>query len=136
MLAKKLGCKKVMALINKASYSGLMEIESIDVAISPQQITIGSLLEHVRKGDVVKVHSLKTGNVEVLEAVAHEHGSSRVVDKKIEDIGLPKGASIVAVISKDGVLKTLQHTTIVEPDDHVIVLITDKHNIPEIEALF
>jgi trk system potassium uptake protein TrkA len=93
-------------------------------------------LEHVRKGDVVKVHSLKTGNVEVLEAVAHEHGSSRVVDKKIEDIGLPKGASIVAVISKDGVLKTLQHTTIVEPDDHVIVLITDKHNIPEIEALF
>ena len=125
-----------MALINKASYSGLMEIESIDVAISPQQITIGSLLEHVRKGDVVKVHSLKTGNVEVLEAVAHEHGSSKVVDKKIEDIGLPKGASIVAVISKDGVLKTLQHTTTVEPDDHVIVLITDKHNIPEIEALF
>jgi trk system potassium uptake protein TrkA len=136
MLAKKLGCKKVMALINKASYSGLMEIESIDVAISPQQITIGSLLEHVRKGDVVKVHSLKTGNVEVLEAVAHEHGSSKVVDKKIEAIELPKGASIVAVISKDGVLKTLQHTTTVEPDDHVIVLITDKHNIPEIEALF
>jgi len=136
MLAKKLGCKKVMALINKASYSGLMEIESIDVAISPQQITIGSLLEHVRKGDVVKVHSLKTGNVEVLEAVAHEHPSSRVVDKKIEDVALPKGASIVAVISKDGVLKTLQHTTTVESDDHVIVLITDKHSIPEIEALF
>jgi trk system potassium uptake protein TrkA len=136
MLAKKLGCKKVMALINKASYSGLMEVESIDVAISPQQITIGFLLEHVRKGDVVKVHSLKTGNVEVLEAVVHEHTSSKIVGKKVDNIELPKGASIVAVISKEGALKALHRTTTVESDDHVIVLITDKHRIADIEALF
>jgi trk system potassium uptake protein TrkA len=136
MLAKKLGCKKVMALINKASYSGLMEVESIDVAISPQQITIGFLLEHVRKGDVVKVHSLKTGNVEVLEAVVHEHTSSKIVGKKVDNIELPKGASIVAVISKEGALKALHRTTTIESDDHVIVLITDKHRIADIEALF
>ncbi len=136
MLAKKLGCKKVMALINKASYSGLMEVESIDVAISPQQITIGFLLEHVRKGDVVKVHSLKTGNVEVLEAVVHEHTSSKIVGKKVDNIALPKGASIVAVISKEGALKALHRTTTIESDDHVIVLITDKHRIADIEALF
>ncbi len=125
-----------MALINKASYSGLMEIESIDVAISPQQITIGSLLEHVRKGDVVKVHSLKTGNVEVLEAIVHEHASSKIVGKKIDTIELPKGASIVAMISKEGALKALHPNTTIESDDHVIVLITDKHRIADIEALF
>jgi trk system potassium uptake protein TrkA len=106
------------------------------VAISPQQITIGSLLEHVRKGDVVKVHSLKTGNVEVLEEVVHEHTSSKIVGKKIDNIELPKGASIVAVISKEGALKALHPTTTIESDDHVIVLITDKHRIADIEALF
>ena len=57
MLAKRLGAKKVMALINKPSYAELMESGSIDIAISPQTITIGSLLAHVRRGDVVRVHS-------------------------------------------------------------------------------
>ena len=54
MLAKRLGARKVMALINKPAYAELVESGTIDVAISPQQITLGSLLAHVRRGDVVK----------------------------------------------------------------------------------
>ena len=136
MLAKKLGCKKAMALINKASYSGLIETGSIDIAISPQQITIGSLLTHVREGDVVKVHSLKRGNAEALEAIAHEHKGSKVVGQMIENIKLPKGAFITAVLSSSGDLKTLHHTTVIEPDDHVIVFITDREKIADVEKLF
>ena len=136
MLAKKLGCKKAMALINKASYSGLIETGSIDIAISPQQITIGSLLTHVREGDVVKVHSLKRGNAEALEAIAHQHKGSQVVGKMIEKIKLPKGAFITAVLSSSGDLKTLHHSTVIEPDDHVIVFITDRERIADVERLF
>ena len=135
MLAKKLGCKKAMALVNKASYSGLIETSSIDIAISPQQITIGSLLTHVREGDVVKVHSLKRGNAEALEAIAHEN-MSQVVGKTVEEIKLPKGAFITAVLSSSGDLKTLHHSTVIEPDDHVIVFITDRERIADVEKLF
>jgi len=135
MLAKKLGCKKAMALVNKVSYSGLIETSSIDIAISPQQITIGSLLTHVREGDVVKVHSLKRGNAEALEAIAHEN-MSQVVGKTVEEIKLPKGAFITAVLSSSGDLKTLHHSTVIEPDDHVIVFITDRERIADVEKLF
>jgi len=135
MLAKKLGCKKAMALVNKVSYSGLIETSSIDIAISPQQITIGSLLTHVREGDVVKVHSLKRGNAEALEAIAHEN-MSQVVGKTVEEIKLPKGAFITAVLSSSGDLKTLHHSTVIEPDDHVIVFITDRERITDVEKLF
>jgi len=135
MLAKKLGCKKAMALVNKVSYSGLIETSSIDIAISPQQITIGSLLTHVREGDVVKVHSLKRGNAEALEAIAHEN-MSQVVGKTVEEIKLPKGAFITAVLSSSGDLKTLHHSTVIEPDDHVIVFITDREKIADVEKLF
>ena len=136
LLAKKLGCKKAMALVNKASYSGLIETGSIDIAISPQQITIGSLLSHVREGDVVKVHSLRRGNAEALEAIAHEHAGSKVVGKMLDEIKLPKGAFITAVLSSSGALKTLHHSTIIEPDDHVIVFITDRERIADVENLF
>ena len=136
MLAKKLGCKKAMALVNKASYSGLIETGSIDIAISPQQITIGSLLSHVREGDVVKVHSLRRGNAEALEAIAHEHAGSKVVGKMLDEIELPKGAFITAVLSSSGALKTLHHSTIIEPDDHVIVFVTDRERIADVENLF
>src|SRR2546430_15879784 len=76
MLAKRLGAHKVMALINKPSYADLMESGSIDIAISPQTITIGSLLAYVRRGDVVRVHSLRRGAAEALEAI--EIGRARV----------------------------------------------------------
>ena len=136
MVAKKMGSKKVMALINKDSFSGLMETDSIDIAISAEQITISALLSHVRKGDVVKVHSLKRGNAEALEAVAHPHEASQVVGKRIEDISLPDGAYITAVVSNEGQIKTVHHTTVIAPDDHVVVFIDNRDTITEIETIF
>src|SRR6202022_2961238 len=90
MLAKRLGAHKVLALINKPSYADLIESSIIDIAISPQTITIGSLLAHVRRGDVVRVHSLRRGAAEALEAVVHgDESTSRVVGKRVEQIELP-----------------------------------------------
>jgi trk system potassium uptake protein TrkA len=136
MLAKKLGAHKVMALINRPSYAELVESGSIDIAISPQQITIGSLLAHVRRGDVVKVHSLRRGAAEAMEAVAHgTEEESKVVGKKIEDIKLPHGVNIVSLIRGDQII-IAHHDTVIETDDHVILFMTDKRKIEDLEQLF
>jgi trk system potassium uptake protein TrkA len=136
MLAKRLGSHKVMALINRASYVDLVEAGSIDIAISPQQVTIGSLLAHVRRGDVVKVHSLRRGAAEAIEAIAHgRKGESKVVGRKIEDIDLPKGAAIVTLV-RDGTVIIAHHDTVIETDDHVILFLTDRRKIESLEKLF
>jgi len=136
MLAKRLGSHKVMALINRASYVDLVESGSIDIAISPQQVTIGSLLAHVRRGDVVKVHSLRRGAAEAIEAIAHgSKEESQVVGSAIEDIDLPKGSAIVALVRNDQVI-IAHHDTIIETDDHVILFMTDRRKIEHIEKLF
>lgn len=136
MLAKRLGCKKVMALINRPSYAELVESSNIDVAISPQQVTIGSLLAYVRQGDVVKVHSLRRGRAEAIEAIAHgEPGRSRVVGHTINEIKLPHGTTICAVVRGDSVLPA-HHNTAVEEGDHVILFMTDRRHIDEVERLF
>ena len=136
MLAKRLGAHKVMALINRPSYAELVESGNIDIAISPRQITIGSLLAHVRRGDVVKVHSLRRGAAEAIEAIAHgTKGDSPVVGKKIEDIGLPRGCSIVAIVRGEEVIMA-HHDTVIETDDHVILFLTDRRKIEYLEKLF
>ena len=136
MLAKRLGAHKVMALINRASYVDLVESGSIDIAISPQQVTIGSLLAHVRRGDVVKVHSLRRGAAEAMEAIAHgDKNSSKVVGRQIAEIELPKGTAIVAVVRGDKVI-IAHHDTLIETDDHIILFMTDRRKIEHLESLF
>jgi trk system potassium uptake protein TrkA len=136
MVAKRLGATKVMALITRPSYAELMESGSIDVAISPQTITIGSLLAHVRRGDVVRVHSLRRGAAEALEAIIHgDHRSSRVVGKRVEEIKLPVGASIGCVVRGEQVIMA-HHDTVVQADDHVVLFITDRRHVEQVERLF
>ena len=136
MLARRLGAHKVMALINRPSYAELVESGSIDIAISPQQVTIGSLLAHVRRGDVVKVHSLRRGAAEAIEAIAHgDERESKVVGRKIEDLDLPKGTSIVTLVRGDEVIMA-HHDTVIEADDHVILFMTDRRKIDKIERMF
>jgi trk system potassium uptake protein TrkA len=136
MLAKRLGCHKVVALINRPAYAELMESGSIDVALSPQQVTIGSLLAHVRRGDVVRVHSLRRGAAEAIEAVAHGiQGEGRVIGRKIEDIPLPSGTTIGAVVRGDEVI-IAHHDTVIHRDDHVILFLTDRRYVEVVEKLF
>ncbi len=136
MLAKRLGAHKVMALINKPSYAELIESGSIDIAISPQTITIGSLLAHVRRGDVVRVHSLRRGAAEALEVVVHgDADSSKVIGRRIEDIALPEGTTLGAVVRGEDVI-IAHHDTTVQPDDHLILFLTDRRHIDAVEKLF
>jgi len=137
MLAKRRGARTVMALINRAAYVDLIQSsDDIDVAISPQQATIGSLLAHIRRGDVAAVHSLRRGAAEAIEAVAHgDAGSSDVVGKRIEEIRLPRGTTIGAIVRGEEVVMA-HHDTVIEPEDHVILFLVDKTRLADVEKLF
>lgn len=137
MLAKKLGTRKTMSLINRPAYVDLMENqEAIDVAISPEQITIGALLTHVRRGDIVAVHSLRRGAAEAIEVIAHgDGGNSKVVGRLVEEIELPEGTTIGAIVRGDEVI-IAHHDTVIEAEDHVIMFLVDKKKIHDVEHLF
>jgi trk system potassium uptake protein TrkA len=136
MLAKRIGCRKVMALINRPAYAELMESDRVDIAISPQTITIGSLLAHVRRGDVVKVHSLRRGAAEAIEAIAHgDSDTSQVVGRQVDAVRLPEGTTIGAVVRGDDVIMA-HHDTVIEEGDHVIMFLTDRRHVEAVEKLF
>lgn len=160
LLAKKMGARKVIALINRSIYVDLVQSSGIDIAISPAQVTIGSLLAYVRQGDVAVVHSLRRGAAEALELIAHgDANSSHVVGKKVKEIQLPKGATIGAIVrglpseeerwsNKNGDKENdtesknkakaiiAHHDTVIESEDHVIVFVINKKMIRQIEKLF
>ncbi len=136
MLAKRLGARKVMSLINRPAYVDLVESGMIDIALSPHQVTIGAMLAHIRRGDVVAVHALRRGSAEAIEAIAHgDETSSKVVGRRIMDLKLPKGTIIGAIVRGDEVL-IAHHDTLVESEDHVILFLTDKRDIADVEKLF
>ena len=136
MLAKRMGARKVMALINNPAYVDLVQGGEIDIAISPSQATIGTLLAHVRRGDIVNVHSLRRGAAEAIEAVAHgDSKSSKVVGRAVGEIDLPPGTTIGAIVRSDEVL-IARDATVIESEDHVIMFVIDKRHIRDVERLF
>ena len=136
LMAKRLGVRQVVTLIGKTAYVDLVQGSEIDVAISPQQATIGTLLSYVRRADVAKVHSLRRGAAEAMEAIAHgDKNSSKVVGRRISDIKLPAGATIGAIVRDNEVL-IAHDDVIVASDDHVILFLVDKGQVGAVERLF
>jgi len=134
--AKRMGAKKVIAIINRPSYVDLMESGAIDIAVSPQQITIGSLLAHIRRGSIVRVHSLMQGAAEAIEAIAlGDRRSSKVVGRSLEELNLPVGTTIVGIVRNEDVI-IAHHDTVIEEHDHVLLFVPDKKQIHAVERLF
>ena len=153
-LAKRLGCKRVLALINRRAYADLVQGGPIDIGLSPAQVSIGSLLAFVRRGDVVRVHSLRRGAAEALELVAHgDRSSSKVVGRRIDELPVIKGASIAAIVRRGTETTVVQRgafrvdelldkvviphrDTVIEANDHVVVFCTRKRQVAQVEKLF
>ncbi|MFZ7282604.1 Trk system potassium transporter TrkA [Avibacterium avium] len=136
LLAKRLGAKKAMVLIQRMAYINLLQGGTLDIVVSPQQATISALLGHIRKGDIGDVVSLRHGIAEALEIVVHgEAESSNVIGRQISDIKLPTGAIIGAVLRGDEVM-IARKSLLIEENDHVVIYVSDKKHIPEIEKLF
>ncbi len=154
LLAKRLGARRVLAVINRRAYADLVQGTTIDIAISPSHTVIGELLAHVRRGDVEAVHSLRRGAAEALEAIVRgDARTCRLAGRRIDEIDLPKGAQVGAIVrglhrsdgsridlgnpdeAKPQVIIT-HHDTVVMPNDHVIVFVPRKRMVREVEKLF
>ncbi|MBI5937465.1 MAG: Trk system potassium transporter TrkA [Betaproteobacteria bacterium] len=136
LLAKRMGARKVVALINRSTYVDLLQGGDIDIALSPAQATIGPLLTHIRRGDMAAVHSLRRGAVEAMEAVVHgDRNSSKLIGRRIEEIDLPEGVSIGAILRGDEVM-IAHHDSLIEAEDHLILFVPNKRLIPKVEKLF
>ncbi|PCI70079.1 MAG: Trk system potassium transporter TrkA [Gammaproteobacteria bacterium] len=136
MLAKRMGARKTMVLINNSAYTDILQGKEVDIAISPQHTTTSSLLTHIRRGDVSNVYTLRRGAAEAMEAVAHgTEDTSKVVGKAIGDIPLPKGTTIGAIVRGEQVI-IAHHNIVVQTDDHIILFLVDKKHVGEVERLF
>ncbi len=136
MLAKRLGARRAMAIVNRSAYIDLIESSVLDIAISPRLATVSALLSHVRRGDVKAAHSLRRGVAEVIEAVAHgDRNTSKIVGRQLQQIKLPEGATIGAIMRDDKLLR-LDDEIVIEENDHVVIFVIDKRKIPDVEKLF
>lgn len=149
LLAKRLGARRVLALINRRTYADLMHGTQIDIALSPAQAMLGELLAHVRQGDVQAVHSLRRGVAEALEIVARgDRKSSRVVGRKVSEIhlppevhmglivrGLPEDCSEPPADAPPEVIIPRSHT-VIESNDHVVFFLPHKRLVRDVEKLF
>jgi len=136
MLAGRMGARKVVTLINRSSYVDIAEGSSVGIAVSPAQVTIGALLAHIRRGDVVSVHSLRRGAAEAIELIVHgDEQTSNVVGRRIDQLTLPEGTTI-GVIARGEKLIFPHRDTIIEAQDHVILFLPDRRKIIEVERLF
>jgi trk system potassium uptake protein TrkA len=136
LLAKRMGAHRVIALINRSAYVDLVQGGEIDIAVSPAQATVGPLLSKIRRGDMAVVYSLRRGAAEALEIVVHgDAKTSKLVGRRIEEVKLPEGASIGAIIRGEEVI-IAHHDTVVESEDHVILFVLNKRIIPKVEKIF
>ena len=150
LLAKRLGARRVLAVINRRAYADLVQGTAIDIAISPAHTVLGELLAYVRRGDVEAVHSLRRGAAEALEAIVRgDRKTCRFAGRRIDEVGLPKGATVGAIVrglhrpdgseagadAKPEVI-IAHHDTVVMPNDHVIIFVPRKRMVREVEKLF
>ncbi len=137
ILAKQLGAHKTVALVKRSIYDTLArQSADIDMVISPDQITAGGILSYIRKGDTMIVYSLRQGNSEALEIIAHgSQKNSQVIGRYIADINLPEGVVIGCVIRNNKVIMG-SSSVIIEDGDHVLIALTDTSKIHEVEKLF
>ena len=150
LLAKRLGARRVLALINRRSYADLMHGTQIDIALSPAQAMLGELLAYVRQGDVQAVHSLRRGVAEALEIVVRgDRKTSRVVGRKVSDLALPRDVHIGLIVrglpdSPDVSADELREPqviiprsgTVLESNDHVVFFLPHKRLVRDVEKLF
>ncbi len=136
MLAKKLGVKRVIALVNNQSYVELIQRNSIDIAISADSITTSHLLHYMRQGDTVKVATLRRGAAEAMEVIAHgSENSSDIIGKKIGDIPWPQDITIGCLI-RNGEVFIAHRNLVIEAEDHAIIFVSNPSSATEVLTLF
>ena len=132
LLAKQFGCQRALTLINKSVYEPLIGSLGIDVVVNPRNITVSTILQHVRRGRIHSVHTLREGFGELIEAEAL--ATSDLVGAPLRDVNLPKGVVVGAIVRDDEVIVP-RGGTIIQAKDRV-VLFAESKAIRAVEKMF
>ncbi len=132
LLAKRHGSNRVITLINKEAFEPLVKNLGIDVVVSPRNITVSTILQHVRRGRIHSVHTFRQGFGELIEAEALE--TSDLVGAPIKDVNLPPDVLIGAIV-RDGQVIMPTGSTVVQAKDRV-VLFAAAESVRKTEKMF
>lgn len=136
LLAKNMGAKRVITIVNRSSYVDLLEGNKIDIVVSPHLVTIGSILAHIRRGDVVAVHPLRRGTAEAIEVVVHgDKHTSALVGRRVSEIKWPQGCHFAALVRGDEVVMGHKEDAVMADGDHVIFFVSRRRVLRELEKL-
>ena len=133
LLAKKLGAKKVLSLMNKQSFLDLIHQGEVDITVIPNEITIGVVLKNITKAKIERAHTFKKGKSEALELIASQEITPKIIGKGVDDIKLPNGCTISAIIREKEV-KIAHHDFKIHDNDHLIIFLSDKKLFPALET--
>jgi trk system potassium uptake protein TrkA len=132
LLAKRNGAGRALTLLNNMAYSSLVTSLGVDAVISPQAITVSTILQHIRQGRMRSAHSLRDGSVEVIEAEARE--TSHIIGLTVDDVHI-KGAIIVAALARDNEVIVAPSRMIIRVKDRLILAVS-KEAVKKVEKLF
>ncbi|MEZ5905865.1 MAG: Trk system potassium transporter TrkA [Geminicoccaceae bacterium] len=132
LLGKRLGCERALALVNNSTYNLVVRLIGLDVAINPRETTVSSILQHVRRGRLKSVHTIRDGEAEIYEAEALE--TSPLVGKPLKDFR-QSGGMIVGAIIRDNKVIMPRSDTVVQAHDRV-VMVARSDVVRKVEQLF
>ena len=132
VMAKRLGCKRALSLINNSGYSSFLRSLGIDAHVNPRTITVSKVLQHVRRGRIRGVHSVRDGMAEVLEAEALD--TSPLVGKPLRELDLGSGLRIGAIY-REGQIIIPRGTTLIQSNDRIVIFaLADR--VRQVEQMF
>lgn len=132
LLAKQHGCGRAITLVNNTSYSSLVGALGVDAMVSPRSTVVATIMQHVRRGRIKGLHSLRDGFAEIIEAEVSD--TSSIVNKLIKELELPFGVTLGAILRDDKIVMPKSEVTI-RAGDHLIVL-ASQGQAPEVEKMF
>lgn len=135
LLAKNAGAERVISIVNRTSYVNLLQGNTIDIVVSPHFATIGSILAHIRRGDIEAVYPLRRGKAEVIEAIVHgDRKTSKIVGRPAEQIKWPHGCSLAAVVRGDTFFSGHRAPPL-QDGDHVVFFVSRRKLVRELEKM-
>jgi len=132
VMAKRLGCKSNLVLINNPTYHEFAKTLGIDAHVNPRAVTISKVLQHVRRGRIRAVHNIQRGAAEVIEAEALE--TSPLVGPLLRDIEFPDGMRIGAIY-RDGAVIKPSGSLRIKPKDRVVIFALE-NAVRHVEQMF
>jgi trk system potassium uptake protein TrkA len=130
-MAKRLGCKATLALINNPAFHDLTKTLGIGAHVNPRSGTISRVLQHVRRGRIRAVHSVQDG-AEIIEAEALE--TSPLIGQPLRELELPAGMRLGAIYRDGEVIKPSGDMRI-KPKDRVVIFAL-AGAVKQVEQLF